>query len=230
MSKQEISAVSKLKEIEIKIGKAKNRIVGYDGEPISPTLICVSKNFSSDDIVPLLKAGQRVFGENRVQEAQSKWPALKQQYNDVVLHLIGPLQTNKVRDVIKLFDVIESVDREKLAKKLRAEMDLAGKELPCFVQVNIGQEEQKAGIAPEQTIEFVKKCQNEYGLNIVGLMCIPPFDEAPGPYFAMLASLAQKANVRYLSMGMSKDYEVAIMMGATHVRIGTALFGKRDVN
>ncbi len=229
MSKQEISAVGKLKEIELKISKARNRIVGYDDDdPISPTLICVSKNFSADDVAPVLKAGHRVFGENRVQEAQSKWPALKQQYNNVILHLIGPLQTNKVRDAIRLFDVIESVDREKLAKKLRAEMDLAGKDLPCFVQVNIGQEEQKAGIAPEQAIEFVKKCQNEYGLNIVGLMCIPPFNEAPGPYFAMLAGLAQKANVRYLSMGMSKDYEVAIMMGATHVRIGTALFGKRD--
>ena len=226
MKKLQVNVTQNLAEIELKINKAAKRI--SDEKIIKPKLVAVSKNFTAKNILPALEAGQTIFGENRVQEAQAKWPELKQQYKDVSLHLIGPLQTNKVRDAIEIFDVIESLDREKLAKKLRLEMDRANKELPCFVQVNIGQEQQKAGIAPEQTVEFVKKCQNQYGLNIVGLMSIPPLADAPGPYFAKLADLANSSNVELLSMGMSKDYEIAIMMGATHVRIGTAIFGKRQ--
>ncbi len=225
MVKKIVNIKQRLANIGLKIEKARKRIAS--DEVFKPVLVAVSKSFDKGTIIPALEAGQRVFGENRVQEAQQKWPELKRQYNDISLHLIGPLQTNKVKDAVKLFDVIESVDREKLAKKLRLEMDRAGKDLPCFVQVNIGQEEQKAGIDPNEAIAFTKKCQNEYGLNIVGLMCIPPFSAPPGPYFAQLACLAQKAGVKHLSMGMSKDYEIAIMMGATYIRVGSAIFGNR---
>lgn len=195
--------------------------------PRDVTLVAVSKTFGIDAIEPLLEKGQRVFGENRVQEAQEKWPELRSRYADIELHLIGPLQTNKAKEAVALFDVIETVDREKLAAFLSKEMQLQNRALPCFVQVNIGQEPQKAGIAPEETEAFVAKCRQQYGLNIVGLMCIPPVDEAPGPYFAHLAMLGKKVEVTQLSMGMSADFETAILMGATHVRVGSALFGKR---
>jgi pyridoxal phosphate enzyme (YggS family) len=168
-----------------------------------------------------------VFGENRVQEAQSKWPALRAYYDGIELHLIGPLQTNKARDAVGLFDVIQTVDREKLARVLRAEMDRAGRELPVFVQVNIGGEPQKAGVAVEETVEFVNHCRSEHRLNVVGLMCIPPDGAPPGPYFAHCTELAREAGLKQLSMGMSGDFETAIAMGATHVRIGSALFGAR---
>jgi pyridoxal phosphate enzyme (YggS family) len=178
-------------------------------------------------IEPLIDAGQRVFGENRVQEAKSKWPALKRHHPDIELHLIGPLQTNKVREAVALFDVIETVDREKLAVALQKEMQQTGRFLPCYVQVNIGKEEQKAGIAPDQTVGFVENCLQNHKLNIAGLMCIPPANQPPGPYFAQLAGLARDAKVKNLSMGMSADFETAIAMGATHVRVGSALFGLR---
>ena len=177
--------------------------------------------------MPYLDAAQRVFGENRVQEAQAKWPALRERYADVELHLIGPLQTNKAREAVGLFDVIETVDREKLAGVLDDEMDRAGRRLPCFVQVNIGLEEQKAGIAPAETVDFVTRCRGVHGLDVVGLMCIPPDGVPPGPYFAQLAGLARLAGVSRLSMGMSGDFEVGIAMGATDVRLGSALFGHR---
>jgi len=168
-----------------------------------------------------------VFGENRVQEAKDKWPGLREKFPDVQLHLIGPLQTNKAREAVELFDVIETLDRDKLAVVLAAEMARAGKQVPCFVQVNIGGEAQKAGIAPEQTGDFVRRCRDEHGLNVIGLMCIPPDGLPPGPYFAHLAMLAKAADVEQLSMGMSGDFETAIAMGATHVRVGSALFGHR---
>lgn len=192
-------------------------------------LIAVTKTFDAPDILPLLEAGQRRFGENRVQEAKGKWPALQTQFSDIELHLIGPLQSNKVRDAVALFDVIESVDREKLALALQKEMALTGRNLRVFVQVNIGGEAQKAGVPIDDTIEFVVKCRDEYGLDVAGLMCIPPAGEAPGPYFALLATLAKKAGVVGLSMGMSGDFETAIAMGATQVRVGSALFGARTV-
>jgi len=191
------------------------------------TLVAVSKTFPAQAIRPLLESGHRVFGENRVQEAQGKWPELKKEFEKIELHLIGPLQTNKAREAIKLFDVIETVDREKLARTLAREMTGLGRHLECFVQVNIGNEGQKAGIAVQEAVEFVTRCRTEHGLNIVGLMCIPPHREAPGPYFALLRTLAEQAGVAKLSMGMSADFALAIEMGASHIRVGSALFGQR---
>lgn len=217
-------AAQRLKAIRERMAKAAGRIEGL----AVPELIAVSKTFDPQAIVPVLEAGQRAFGENRVQEAGAKWPGLKAQYPDTVLHLIGPLQTNKVKDAVALFDVIHSLDRDKLAKALAREMAAQERALPCFVQVNIGGEAQKAGVEIAQTADFVTRCRHEYGLDIVGLMCIPPVDEAPGPYFAQLAQLARAAGVQKLSMGMSADFETAILMGATHIRVGSALFGARS--
>lgn len=214
----------RLEQINARIDNAHAR---FGAPPPVVELVAVSKTFAAEDILPVLEAGQRVFGENRVQEAANKWPDLRKQYPDVQLHLIGPLQTNKVRDAVGLFDVIETVDREKLAAKLGHEMEQAGRRLPCFVQVNIGGEAQKAGIPHLEAVAFVKQCRDVHGLDVVGLMCIPPANEAPGPYFAQLANLASEAGVSKLSMGMSADFEVAIAMGATQVRVGSALFGKR---
>lgn len=225
MPAQAANSAERLDIITKSIARAVKR---FDDPTRTVSLVAVSKTFPAEAIMPLLNAGQRVFGENRVQEAKSKWPALKSRYPDIELHLIGPLQTNKVREAVALFDVIESLDREKLAAALQKEMHQTDRFLPCFVQVNIGQEEQKAGIAPDQTVEFVEKCRKTYGLEVVGLMCIPPADQAPGPYFAQLAELAQLAGVSGLSMGMSGDYETAIAMGATQVRVGSALFGGRN--
>ncbi|SDG22258.1 YggS family pyridoxal phosphate-dependent enzyme [Pelagibacterium luteolum] len=217
------TAAERLIAIQDRIEKAAARIEGSQ----AVDLIAVSKTFEADAILPLLEAGQRHFGENRVQEAQGKWPVLKTEFPDIVLHLIGPLQSNKAADAVALFDVIESVDRDKLAKILGQEMAKQGRHLPCFVQVNIGAEDQKAGVAAGETIAFVARCRDQYGLDIVGLMCIPPLEEAPGPYFAQLAALARDAGVSQLSMGMSSDFETAILMGATEVRVGSALFGAR---
>lgn len=191
------------------------------------TLVAVSKMHETDEILPLIKAGHRVFGENRVQEAMRKYPALKEQYSDLKLHLIGPLQTNKVKDAVRLFDVIESVDRPEIAEKLAEEMKKQGKNLPCFVQVNTGEEPQKSGCVPRETIFLVNRCR-DLGLNIIGLMCIPPVDDEPAPHFALLKKLAGEAGLPELSMGMSDDYPIAIQQGATFVRVGTALFGARD--
>jgi pyridoxal phosphate enzyme (YggS family) len=190
-------------------------------------LVAVSKTFAKEDIRPFLEAGQRVFGENRVQEAKEKWPELRADFPDVELHLIGPLQTNKVKEAIALFDVIETLDRERLAEALSAEIGRAERDIALFVQVNIGLEAQKSGIAPDEAVAFVERCRSVHGLSISGLMCIPPAEEAPGPYFAHLADLAKAAGVEALSMGMSADYETGIAMGATHVRVGSALFGQR---
>ena len=200
----------------------------FDEAPGEVTLVAVSKTFPGERIIPLLDAGQRVFGENRVQEAIGKWPDLRAQYEGVELHLIGPLQTNKAREAVALFDVIESLDREKLAGVLAKELVKTGKNVELFVQVNVGMEPQKSGIAPGETIAFVERCKNVHGLNVIGLMCIPPADEAPGPYFARLQQLGKQAGLEKLSMGMSADYETAIGMGATHIRVGSALFGARS--
>jgi len=217
-------AQDRLSEIRARISQAQRRF-GPPAEQVE--LIAVSKTFQSAEIEPYLMAGQRVFGENRVQEAKDKWPELRQRYSDVELHLIGPLQTNKVREVVALFDVIQTLDRDKLAVALKAEMDRAGRSLRCFVQVNIGGETQKSGIAPADAVDFVAKCRQVHGLDIIGLMCIPPDGVPPGPYFAQLAALGATASVARLSMGMSGDFETAIAMGATDVRVGSALFGYR---
>lgn len=190
------------------------------------TLVAVSKTFEADAIRPVLDAGQRVFGENRVQEAQSKWPALREAFPDLELHLIGPLQSNKAKEAVALFDVIESVDRLKIAEALAAEMQRQNRSLPCLVQVNTGKEEQKAGILPEEADAFIQQCRT-LGLTITGLMCIPPVDEEPALHFALLREIARRNGLSVLSMGMSADYPTAVALGATHVRVGSALFGSR---
>jgi PLP dependent protein len=219
------SAAERLETIRARVEHARRR---FGPPPDAVTLVAVSKTFSADAIMPFLDAGQRVFGENRVQEAEAKWPALRASYEGIELHLIGPLQSNKAREAVALFDVIETVDREKIALALKAEMDKQGRHPGLLVQVNIGLEPQKAGIAPDEAVGFVKRCREVHGLAIAGLMAIPPEGAAPGPYFAHLATLARDADADVLSMGMSADFEVAIAMGATHVRVGSALFGKRD--
>ncbi|MEW7008964.1 YggS family pyridoxal phosphate-dependent enzyme [Lentilitoribacter sp. EG35] len=190
-------------------------------------LIAVSKTHNADKIRPVIEAGQRVFGENRVQEAQGKWLELKSETPNIELHLIGPLQSNKTADAIELFDVIQSVDREKIAKTIQKEAVKIGKCPDLYVQVNTGLEPQKAGIAPQDAVAFVKHCKNDLSLPIIGLMCIPPNGENPGPHFALLQKLAGEAGVENLSMGMSSDYQTAIEFGATHVRVGSAIFGER---
>ncbi len=217
-------APGRLYAIQAMVNRASKR---FDpaGRPVK--LVAVSKTFPADAIEPLLDAGHRVFGENRVQEAKDKWPALRERYPDLELHLIGPLQTNKARDAVALFDVIETVDRDKLAGVLAAEMNRAERRLPCYVQVNIGEEPQKAGVAPGETLAFVERCREVHGLDVVGLMCIPPDGVPPGPYFAHLNGLARQSGLAGLSMGMSADFETAIGMGATVVRVGSALFGRR---
>ncbi|MCW5721367.1 MAG: YggS family pyridoxal phosphate-dependent enzyme [Devosia sp.] len=217
-------AKTALDYITTRMEKARRR---FGAPPQAVQLVAVSKTFSADAIAPFLAAGQRVFGENRVQEAKEKWPVLRAQYPDIELHLIGPLQTNKAREAVALFDVIETVDREKLAAVLSEEMARAGRRLPCFVQVNIGGEEQKAGIGVGEAVAFVARCRQVHGLDVVGLMCIPPDGQPAGPYFAHLAQLGRQAQVAQLSMGMSGDFETAIAMGASSVRVGSALFGKR---
>jgi pyridoxal phosphate enzyme (YggS family) len=192
------------------------------------TLVAVSKGHGIDAIAAALDAGQRVFGENRVQEAQAKWPAFRALRSDITLHLIGPLQTNKVRDAVALFDVIETVDRPRLAEALGKEVGRQDRAIRCMVQVNTGEERQKAGVLPADADAFIRACRGTWRLAVDGLMCIPPVDEPPAPHFAFLAELARRHDLRDLSMGMSADFETAIALGATHVRIGTAIFGPRS--
>ena len=174
-----------------------------------------------------LEAGHRVFGENRVQEAAGKWPDLRGRHDGVELHLIGPLQTNKIRDAVRLFDVIQTVDRPRLADGLRREMDRTGRECDCFIQVNTGEEPQKAGVLPQEADAFITRCRTDVGLALVGLMCIPPADEEPALHFALLRGIAERNGLSGLSMGMSGDFETAVAFGATHVRVGSAIFGER---
>lgn len=196
-------------------------------DPAGVTLIAVSKTFDAPEIVPVIEAGQRVFGENRVQEAKGKWPALKMRWPDVELHLIGPLQSNKAAEAVQLFDAIHTVDRPKIAEAISHEMRKQGKALKLFVQVNTGREPQKAGIDPDEADAFLKTCREEHGLEISGLMCIPPVEEDPAPHFRLLAEIAKRNGIAALSMGMSGDYATAIACGATHVRVGSAIFGTR---
>ncbi|UVK42365.1 YggS family pyridoxal phosphate-dependent enzyme [Mesorhizobium sp. AR07] len=205
----------------------KAKIAAAERDAGAVTLVAVSKTFDAADIGPVIEAGQRVFGENRVQEAQGKWPALKEDFADIELHLIGPLQSNKAKEAVALFDVIETVDRDKIAAELAREIARQGRALKLYVQVNTGSEPQKAGIEPRDAVAFVARCRDVHGLAIEGLMCIPPADENPGPHFALLEKLGREAGVAKLSMGMSGDYETAIAFGATSVRVGSAIFGSR---
>ncbi len=198
-----------------------------DRDPAEVGLVAVTKTVLPSAIEESIGAGQLLFGENRVQEARAKWPELKDRHRDLELHLIGPLQSNKVRDAVALFDVIETVDRPKLARALAEEMQRAGKSRRLFVQVNTGEEPQKAGVLPAETDAFVALCRDTFGLSIEGLMCIPPLDEEPAMHFALLAKIAERLGIRELSMGMSGDFARAIQFGATYVRIGTAIFGAR---
>ncbi|OAI26528.1 YggS family pyridoxal phosphate enzyme [Methylosinus sp. R-45379] len=197
-------------------------------DPAEITLVCVTKTFPAEAAVPLLEAGHRVYGENKVQEARAKWGELRQRFSGVELHLIGPLQSNKTREAVETFDVIESVDRPKIAEALAEEMRRQGKRLRLLVQVNTGAEPQKAGVLPQEADAFIAECREKHGLEIAGLMCVPPVGEQASPHFALLAEIAARNGLKELSMGMSSDYELAIQLGATHVRIGSAIMGERD--
>jgi len=197
-------------------------------DPASVTLVAVAKTFGPDGIEPVIAAGQRVFGENRVQEAKAKWPPLIARHPGVELHLVGALQSNKARDAVALFDAIHSVDRESLAAALAKEIVRQAREPLLFVEINTGAEPQKGGVHPQDADAFLAACRDRHGLTISGLMCIPPADEAPAPHFALTAKIARRNGLALLSMGMSADYPVAIAFGATHVRVGTAIFGARE--
>ena len=218
-----LDAARRLHDIRDRMAKAARLA---DREPEDTRLIAVSKTFGPEAIEPLLQAGQRLFGENRVQEAQGKWPALREAYPDIELHLVGQLQSNKAEDAVALFDVIHSLDRSSLAQALAKAMEKTGKRPSCYVQVNIGQEEQKGGVAIEVLPALLEETK-ALGLPVVGLMCVPPAEREPAPYFALLSKLAKRHGLPRLSMGMSGDFETAITLGATEIRVGTALFGGR---
>jgi PLP dependent protein len=197
-------------------------------DPASVTLVAVSKTFDAAAIGPVIDAGQRVFGENRVQEAKAKWPPLRSRHPSLELHMIGPLQSNKAKDAVALFDAIHSIDRPSLCEALAKEIQKQGRRPTLLVEINTGGEPQKAGVLPQDADAFLVRCRDSHGLAISGLMCIPPADEAPAPHFALTAKLAARNGLPLLSMGMSADYQVAIAMGATHIRVGSAIFGARS--
>jgi pyridoxal phosphate enzyme (YggS family) len=221
-----VAAAERLASVKTRIAAA----AGAAGrDPAGVALIAVSKTKSVEEIRPTIAAGQRLFGENRVQEALAKWPGLKIEFPDIRLHLIGPLQTNKVREAVGLFDALQSLDREKLARALAAEMAKQARRPDCFIQVNTGEEPQKAGIWPGEADAFIGLCRDDLGLPVAGLMCIPPVDEEPALHFALLREIARRNGVAGLSMGMSADFDTAIRFGATHIRVGTAIFGARGL-
>ena len=217
--------------LETPVAQVRDQIVRACAEarsdPASVTLVAISKTFGADAIEPVIAAGQRVFGENRVQEAKAKWPPLKQRHCGVELHLVGSLQSNKAKEAVALFDAIHSVDRASLAEALAKEIARQGRTPTLFVEVNTGAEPQKAGVLPEETDAFLNACRERYGLSIAGLMCLPPAHEPPAPHFALTAKIARRNGLSLLSMGMSADFPLAIEFGATHVRVGTAIFGER---
>jgi len=214
----------RLAEVRRKIAQA---CADASRDPAAVTLVAVSKTFAADTIEPVIAAGQRIFGENRVQEAKAKWPDLQSRYRDLALHLIGPLQSNKAKEAVALFDAIHSVDRASLCAALAKELEKQDRQPLLFVEINTGAEPQKAGILPEAADAFLHDCHATYGLTIAGLMCIPPAEEPPAPHFALTAKIAGRNGLKLLSMGMSADYEIAIRFGATHVRVGSAIFGAR---
>ena len=218
-------AVVRLATVRAEIARA-CKDAGRD--PAEVTLVAVSKTFPPEAIEPVIAAGQRVFGENRVQEAKAKWPPLLAKHPGIELHLIGPLQSNKAKEAVALFDAIHSVDRPSLAEALAKEIDKQGRSPLLLVEINTGAEAQKAGVLPQDADAFLEKCRAAYGLTISGLMCIPPLDEAPAPHFALTAKIARRNGLKLLSMGMSADFVTAIQLGATHVRVGSAIFGARN--
>ena len=225
------AAAPETADVAARLNEVRRRIAGAEraaGRALgSVTLVAIAKTHPGERVALAIAAGQRVFGENRVQEAMAKWPALKQATPELRLHLVGPLQTNKAPDVVRLFDAVETVDRPKLARTLAREMEKRGRRLDCFVQVNTGEEPQKAGVPPAEADRFIGACRREYQLPIVGLMCIPPVGDEAALHFALLAEIAERNGLGRLSMGMTADFETAIRLGATHVRIGTAIFGPR---
>lgn len=216
--------VTRLEAVRASVSRAAK---DFGRRPDSVALIAVSKTKPAEPIAETLEAGQRLFGENYVQEAKAKWPALKERFPDAELHMIGPLQSNKAREAVELFDVIQSLDRESLARELAREIARAGRSPRLFVQVNTGEEPQKGGVLPGEVDDFLARCRDVHGLTIEGLMCIPPAEEPPSPHFGLLAKIARRNGLTGLSMGMSADYEAAIQLGATHVRVGSAIFGER---
>ncbi len=219
------TAPGRLSAIRLRMEQA-CRAAGRDAN--QATLIAVSKTFEAAEIRPVLAAGQRAFGENRVQEAAGKWPGLRQEYTGIELHLIGPLQSNKAKEAVSLFDCIHTIDRVKIAQAVAAELARQAKRLTLFIQVNTGAEPQKAGVLPAETASFVEHCRTELNLPVAGLMCIPPVDEEPAIHFAFLSKMARELQLEKLSMGMSADFETALEFGATHVRVGSAIFGRRS--
>jgi PLP dependent protein len=220
----ETGSVERLQQVRTALARAASDC-GRD--PSSITLVAVSKTFPSEAIEPILAAGQRAFGENYVQEAKAKWPALRERYEGVALHLIGPLQSNKAKEALQLFDVIHTLDRPSLAEALAKEIAKTGKRPELLVQVNTGEEPQKGGVPPQDADAFLEACRTRYGLTISGLMCIPPFEDPPSPHFALLHAIARRNGLSRLSMGMSADFEAAVQLGATYVRVGSAIFGER---
>ncbi len=221
---QEHNVVARLHKVRSEMTRA----VRHAGRnPDEVTLVAVSKTYFADSIVPVLEDGQRVFGENRVQESMQKWPELKAQFAGIELHLIGPLQSNKAKEAVALFDVIETIDRPSIAEAIAKEFTKTDRRPKLYVQVNTGEEPQKAGILPLDADAFLTRCKDEWKLTIEGLMCIPPVDEPPSPHFGLLRKIAEKHGIKILSMGMSADFEEAIQMGATHIRVGSAIFGHR---
>jgi hypothetical protein len=219
------AAADRLAEVRRKMAQA---CAEAGRDPAEVTLVAVSKTFGAEAIAPAIAAGQRVFGENRVQEAKAKWPALRERHADLALHLIGPLQSNKAREAVALFDAIHTVDRASLCAALAKEIDRQGRAPLLLVEINTGAEPQKAGVLPEAADAFLRECRASYGLTIAGLMCIPPLAEPPAPHFALTAKIAAQHGLQLLSMGMSADFETAIRFGATHVRVGSAIFGARE--
>ncbi|WP_347264301.1 YggS family pyridoxal phosphate-dependent enzyme [Nitrobacter sp.] len=224
MTMDETAPVSGLANVEAEIVRACR---DARRERSSVTLMAVSKTFGAETIAPVIAAGQQVFGENRVQEAQRKWPALIAAHPGLALHLIGPLQSNKAKEAVALFDAIHSVDRPSLCEALAREIDRQNRRPSLFVQINTGEEPQKAGVAPSDADDFIARCRDAHGLTIAGLMCIPPMNDAPAPHFALTAKIARRNGLTQLSMGMSADFAIAIALGATHVRVGSAIFGRR---
>ncbi|MBL0403545.1 YggS family pyridoxal phosphate-dependent enzyme [Microvirga aerilata] len=220
----ENDAVEGLRQVRESIARAAS---DYDRDPSGITLVAVSKTFPAEAIEPVLAAGQRVFGENYVQEAKAKWLSLRERYEGVELHMIGPLQSNKAREAVELFDVIHTLDRPSLAEALAKEIARQGRTPRLLVQVNTGEEPQKGGVIPTEVDAFLEACRSKHGLTIEGLMCIPPAEDPPSPHFALLNTVAKRHGLKVLSMGMSADFDAAIQLGATHVRVGSAIFGSR---